>query len=173
VLFNVALIISAVSTLDSTFSSAAKLSVVDMRLAAPTPNNGRIAMALFLVGGLAFLYVGSKDLYAAVAVSGTASLFLAPVVFFSIWGGREVARWAFAVAFAAAMAGAAFYMVEESGYVSLIQPLTGIAHKYAKLLAITAAVLAIGCGAFALGLKRAPRSAAGGASKPHVSTGST
>ncbi len=160
VLFNIALIISAVSTLDSTFSSASKLSVVDMRLAAPTPNNGRIAMVLFLIGGLAFLYVGSKDLYEAVAVSGTASMFLAPVVFFSIWGGREVARWAFAVAFAAALAGAALYVVEDAGYLSLIQPLTGIEHKYTKLLLISVAVLAIGCGAFALGLKRKPDAAA-------------
>ncbi len=152
--FNIALILSAVSTLDSTFSSASKLAVVDMRLAEPTPRNGRIAMVAFLIGGLAFLFLGSKDLFAAVAVSGTASMFLAPVAFFSIWGGREVARWSFAVAFAAAMAGAALYMVESGGLVSIIEPLTGIAHKYSKLLLISAAVLAIGCGAFALGLKR-------------------
>jgi hypothetical protein len=152
--FNIALILSAVSTLDSTFSSASKLAVVDMRLADPTPRNGRIAMVAFLIGGLAFLFLGSKDLFAAVAVSGTASMFLAPVAFFSIWGGREVARWSFAVAFAAAMAGAALYMVESGGYLSIIEPLTGIAHKYTKLLVISAAVLAVGCGAFALGLKR-------------------
>ena len=84
-------------------------------------------------------------------------MFLAPVVFFSIWGGREVARWALAVAFIAALAGAALYMVEESGYVSLIEPLTGIAHKYSKLLLIAVAVLAAGCAAFALGLKRESR----------------
>lgn len=161
VLFNIALIISAVSTLDSTFASASKLSVVDMRLAEPTPRNGRIAMAAFLIGGLAFLFVGSKDLYAAVAVSGTASMFLAPVVFFSISGGREVARWALAVAFAAAMGGAALYMMEAGGHVSMIEPLTGIAHKYSKLLLITVAVLVVGCGAFALGLKREPRTATG------------
>lgn len=156
-MFNVALILSAISTLDSTFSSAAKLSVVDMGLAKPTPNNGRAAMLLFLIGGLAFLFLGSKDLFAAVAVSGTASMFLAPVAFFSIWGGREVARWSFAVAFAAAMAGAALYMVETGGYVSVVEPLTGATHKYTKLLLISASVLAIGCGAFALGLKRATK----------------
>lgn len=152
--FNIALILSAVSTLDSTFSSASKLAVVDMGIGEPTPRNGRIAMAVFLVGGLVFLFLGSKDLFAAVAVSGTASMFLAPVAFFSIWGGREVARWAFAVAFAAAIAGAVLYMVEAGGYLAVIEPLTGVAHKYAKLLVICIAVLAIGCGAFALGLKR-------------------
>lgn len=153
-MFNVALVLSAVSTLDSTFSSAAKLSVVDMGLAAPTARNGRIAMLLFLIGGLGFLFLGSKDLFSAVAVSGTASLFLAPVVFFCIWGGRSVARWAFAAAFAAAMAGAALYFLESGGYVALIEPLAGVAHKYTKLLLISAAVLAVGCGAFLLGLRR-------------------
>jgi len=72
---------------------------------------------LFLIGGLAFVYTGGKDLYAAVAV-----------------------------AFAAAL-----YMVEASVYLSLIQPLTGIEQQYTKLLLISVAVLAIGCGAFALG----------------------
>ncbi len=79
-LFNGALVLSALSTLDSTFSSASKLTIVDMRLAEQRPNNGRIAMALFLIGGLVFLFLGNKDLFAAVAVSGTASMFLAPVV---------------------------------------------------------------------------------------------
>lgn len=153
-LFNVALVLSAVSTLDSTFSSAAKLSIVDMRLADPTPRNGRIAMALFFVGGLAFLFFGGRDLFAAVAVSGTASMFLAPVIFFCIWGGRQVAPWAFAVAFVAAIGGAGLYMVESSGYISVIEPLVGVSHKYAKLLVISASVLVIGCGAFALGLRQ-------------------
>ena len=71
-----------------------------------------------------------------------------------------MARWSYGVAFAAALSGAALYMVEESGYLSLIQPLTGIEHKYTKLLVICVAVLAIGCGAFALGLKRKPATAA-------------
>ncbi len=153
VLFNIVLVISAVSTLDSTFSSAAKLSVVDMRLVEPTPNNGRIAMALFLVGGLVFLFFGTKDLFEAVAVSGTASMFLAPVVIFSILLGRSVAAWALLVAFLAAMAGAGLYFLETAGYIDIIQPLTGITHKYSKLLLISIAVLVIGCGAFLLGMR--------------------
>ena len=153
VLFNLALVISAISTLDSTFSSAAKLAVVDMGLAARNLRNGRIAMAVFLIGGLAFLFLGSKDLFAAVAVSGTASMFLAPVVIFSIWLDRDVEPWAFALAFAAAMAGAALYFLESNGYVSLLTQITGLEHKYSKLLVICIGVLAIGMGAFALALK--------------------
>jgi len=153
VLFNMALIISAISTLDSTFSSASKLTVIDMKMASPTARNGRISMALFLLGGLAFLFIGNKDLFSAVAVSGTASMFLAPVVFFSIWLNRDVASWAFSVAFVAAMTGATLYFLEAGGHVALIEPLFGIAHKYSKLLLISATVMGVGCGAFALGLR--------------------
>jgi hypothetical protein len=154
VLFNIALVISAVSTLDSTFSSAAKLSVVDMGLGRPTAASGRVAMALFLLGGLVFLLTGSEDLFGAVAVSGTASLFLAPVVLFSVWLNRDVSPWAFAVAFAAAMAGAALYFLETGGHLDLIGPLTGIEHKYTKLLVISLTVLGIGCAAFLAGLRQ-------------------
>ncbi|HZD26760.1 MAG TPA: sodium:proline symporter, partial [Alphaproteobacteria bacterium] len=83
-LFNMALVISAVSTLDSTLSSAAKLCAVDLRLCAANVRNGRIAMALFMLGGLAFLFGASNDLFNAVAVSGTAALFLGPVILFSV-----------------------------------------------------------------------------------------
>ncbi|MCB1830678.1 MAG: sodium:proline symporter [Gammaproteobacteria bacterium] len=152
-LFNAALVISALSTLDSTLSSAAKLSIVDMRLAAPHPNNGRLAMALFLVGGLFFLFLGSKDLFAAVAVSGTASMFLAPVLFFCILGRRRVARWSYALAFFCAMTAGAVYMLEAGGQLTLLEPLFGVSHKYAKLLILCVGVLAAGCTAFALGMR--------------------
>ena len=151
-MFNFAIIVSAVSTLDSALAAAAKLSVVDMRLGAETVRNGRIAMFLFTVGGIVFVFVGNKDLFSAVAVSGTASMFLAPVVFFSIWGGARVPVWSFAVAFAAAMAGAVLYFLEASGHASLIGAMTGFEHKYSKLLAICIAVLAIGCAAFWAGI---------------------
>ena len=157
IVFNLALVVSAVSTLDSTFASASKLVVADMRVMAPSVRNGRLAMAGFLLGGLGFLFLGNKDLFAAVAVSGTASMFLAPVVFFNILGGVRVQGWAFAFAFALAMAGGALYMLEAGGHVAVIEPLLGLSHKYAKLLAICGVVLAGGCGAFALSLAVAGR----------------
>lgn len=156
VLFNIALIVSAISTLDSTFSSASKLTIIDMNIASPTAKNGRISMVLFLLGGLVFLFLGSKDLFSAVAVSGTASMFLAPVVIFSIWLNRDIAPWAFRVAFVAAMSGASLYFLEAGGHIHLIEPAFGIAHKYDKLLLISATVMSVGCGAFALALQ--PRS---------------
>ncbi|HSH43956.1 MAG TPA: hypothetical protein VK973_17670 [Arenicellales bacterium] len=148
-----ALVISAASTLDSTFSSAAKLAVRDMRLAAASAANGRIAMALFCIAGVALVFFGTEDLFAAVAVSGTASLFLGPIIVFSIWGDREVARWPLGVTVAAAFAGAGLYFFENAGYYALIEPLTGLEHKYSRLLLISAVVLGIGFATFVAGLR--------------------
>ena len=152
-LFNIALIVSCMSTLDSTFSSAAKLTVMDMKAVNPTVRNGRFAMALFLAGGLVLVFTGSKDLFSAVAVSGTASMFLAPVIFFSMWLGREdIPVWSYVVAFAAAMTAATLYFTEAAGYSDLIGPLFGVEHKYSKLLILCIGTLGIGVGAFVVGI---------------------
>ncbi|MGH1439340.1 MAG: hypothetical protein ACRBBR_04435 [Cellvibrionaceae bacterium] len=152
-IFNMALIISAISTLDSTFSSASKLVAVDMGIIKPTPANGRWVMLAFLLGGGIFLLFDSKDLYAAVAVSGTVSMFLAPVIFFSIWGKRNIATWSLIVSFSVAMFGGVLYLLESSAYVNWMEPLFGYSHKYSKLLIICIGILLIGCTAFLLGQK--------------------
>lgn len=151
-----ALVISAASTLDSTLSSAAKLAVVDMGLGTASTRNGRIAMAVFAALGLLLVFLGTDDLFAAVAVSGTAALGLAPVILFSILGGRAVAPWALLASFAAAFAGAALYFLESSGYTGVIGGLTGLEHDYAKLLVISVAILVVGLSSFALASRPAP-----------------
>lgn len=162
-LFNVALVVSCMSTLDSTFSSTAKLAIVDMRLARPTLWNGRIAMGLFLIAGLGMVFFGSKDLFSAVAVSGTASMFLAPVVFFSLWMGRtDVPVWSYLVSFVSATAAAAIYFTDTAGHTSIMLDLTGLQHKYSHLLVLCIATLIIGCGAFVLGMATRTRRAAAG-----------
>jgi SSS family solute:Na+ symporter len=123
-----------------------------MKAGRETVANGRIAMVLFMLGGLIFVFTGSQDLFSAVAVSGTASMFLAPVIFFSIWGSARPPLWSFLTAFAAAMIGAALYFFEAGGTLSLIEPVTGVAHKYSKLLIICLGVLAAGCAAFWVGI---------------------
>lgn len=152
---NLALIVSAVSTLDSTLSSSAKLVVVDMQALPRSLLSGRIVMVLFMLAGLGFCFLGSKDLFAAVAVSGTASMFLAPVILFSILGGaRHIPIWSYLVAFAAAMAGAVLYFLISGKKALGLQALAviGVEHKYSALLVICVAVLVIGCSAFALGV---------------------
>jgi Na+/proline symporter len=154
IIFNVALVISAVSTLDSTFSSASKLVAVDMNIIKPTPSNGRWVMLAFLLGGGLFLFFGGKDLFAAVAVSGTVSMFLAPVIFFNIWGKQRTQLWPLVLSFITALAGGLLYMLESSGYTNLLQPLFGYSHKYSKLLIICISILVVGCVSFHLGQKK-------------------
>ncbi len=148
-LFNAALIISAMSTLDSTLSSAAKLIVMDMRTLAPTLLNGRLTMVVFMLLGLLLVFVGSKDLFSAVAVSGTASMCLVPVVLFSItWGRTDIPSASYIASFVLALAGALLYFTESSGHSALL----GDAHKYTKLLYICLFLL-VSCNlAFLLGM---------------------
>ena len=150
-LFNAALVISAMSTLDSTLSSSAKLVVVDMKIISPTVSHGRMAMALFMLLGLLMVFVGNKDLFSAVAVSGTASLYLAPVIFFSLWRNWErIPVWSYLASFMLSIAGATLYFMESTGYTMWL----GDSHKYTKLLYISLSVLVLGCLMFWLGRRQ-------------------
>jgi Na+/proline symporter len=122
--------------------------------------NGRIAMAACMAGGLLFLFLGSKELYTAVAVSGTASMFLAPVIAFSIFADKRIPGVSYVAAFVAAMAGAVLYFQESSAGTNLVGPFAGVEHKYSKLLVICVAVLATGFAAFGLGAITQGRAAA-------------
>ncbi|MBX9758566.1 MAG: hypothetical protein K2Y29_07280 [Beijerinckiaceae bacterium] len=155
-LVNLALVVSAVSTLDSALASASKLAVVDMRLAPATVRNGRIAMCAFLVAGIGLLFVGSKDLFSAVAVSGTASMFLAPVIVFCIWGGARVKPWAYIATFALSMMAAIAYFLDNAGHFKLLTMTFGDIHDYTKLLIVSAGVLVAGFALFAIALERKP-----------------
>lgn len=147
-LFNAALVISAMSTLDSTLSSSAKLLAADMGIMRMTLRNGRMVMVAFMLVGLLLVFWGNKDLFSAVAVSGTASMYLAPVIFFSLWGKKEdVPTWSYLFSFVLALAGAVLYFTESSQYSFLL----GDIHKYTKLLWISIAVLGLGCFSFWIG----------------------
>lgn len=154
VVFSVALIISALSTLDSTFSSASKLVVKDMKLMPETVASGRIVMIAFLIVGGLFLLWDSKDLYAAVAVSGTLSMFLLPVIVFSIWGNRDVALWPLVITFIVTVFGGITYVTESSGYTSWMTEYFGYSHKYSKLLIICLVIAVVGFVSFYLGQKK-------------------
>ncbi|GGK77643.1 sodium:proline symporter [Amphritea balenae] len=156
-LFNITLVISAMSTLDSTLSSSSKLVAVDMKWVEPSLKNGRITMLVFVLLGLLLVFIGNKDLFSAVAVSGTASMYLAPVIFFSLWGKRtDIPLWSYLSCFVLAVGGAALYFVESAGHTQLL----GDSHKYTKLLYISLTVLIGGCLLFwagALNTKQQPQ----------------
>ncbi|WP_170787050.1 sodium:proline symporter [Ruegeria lacuscaerulensis] len=147
----VSLLVSALSTLDSALSSAARLVVEELRLAPRTLTGGRIAMALFAVAGAALTLWGNQTLFDAVAVSGTASMFLTPILLAGLIGGRQVALWAYLVSFTAAMLGAMAYLFRGKAFVAEVL-IDG--HKYEQLLQICICVLVVGCIAVWIGSQR-------------------
>ncbi|MCT8161144.1 sodium:proline symporter [Pseudoruegeria sp. SHC-113] len=148
------LLVSALSTLDSALASAARLCVEELRWLPRTLSGGRIAMVAFMGIGALLTLSGNQTLFDAVAVSGTASMFLTPVLIIGLVQGRAIPRWAFGVAFAAAMLGAAAYFLRAEPFVAALLP---EGHKYEQLLAICVVVLVVGFAAVLTGARAAAR----------------
>src|SRR6056297_1145 len=144
------LLVSALSTLDSALASAARLVVVELRLAPRSLMGGRVAMLVFMGLGAALTLWGNQTLFDAVAVSGTASMFLAPVFVVGLIMGRDVALWGYLVAFLAAMLGALAYFARDGLFAALLPA----GHKYEQLLAICIVVLVVGFTAVFAGARR-------------------
>ncbi len=144
----VSLLISALSTLDSALASAARLSVEELRLVPRSLTGGRVAMVVFMAAGALLTLWGNKTLFDAVAVSGTASMFLTPVLVCGLIMNHQVPLWSYMVSFAAAILGAAAYFLRTNDLVAAILPDD---HKYVQLLAISATVLVVGFAAALIG----------------------
>jgi Na+/proline symporter len=147
----VSLLVSALSTLDSALASAARLVVEELHIGARNLASGRIAMAAFMVLGAALTLWGNQTLFDAVAVSGTASMFLTPILIVGLVMNRRIALWSYVAAFAAAMMGAALYFARGADWAAAILP---DAHKYEQLLLICIAVLIAGFAATLAGARR-------------------
>ncbi len=145
------LLISALSTLDSALASSARLMVVELKLAPRSLSGGRIAMAVFMVLGAALTLWGNKSLFDAVAVSGTASMFLTPILLVGLVGGRQIPVWSYLVAFFAAILGALAYFGRSWDVFAAVLP---EGHKYEQLLAICIFVLVTGFAAVLAGARK-------------------
>ncbi|MFW2544007.1 sodium:proline symporter [Primorskyibacter sp. 2E107] len=145
------LLVSALSTLDSALASAARLVVEELRLAPRSLMGGRLVMVVFALAGTALTLWGNQSLFDAVAVSGTASLFLTPVLIVGLVLRRRVARWSYMLAWGAAMLGAAAYFARSAPVVAALLP---EGHKYEQLLVICVAVLLVGFAAVLAGARR-------------------
>ena len=148
------LLISALSTLDSAMASAARLTVEELKLAPRTLAGGRAAMVVFMGLGTALTLWGNATLFDAVAVSGTASMFLTPVLVATLILRAEIPVWSYLVAFGAAMLGAYAYFARTTPLFEAILP---EAHKYTQLLVISVAVLVVGFAAVLAGLRQSGR----------------
>lgn len=148
----VSLLISALSTLDSALASAARLVVDELKIGTRSLMAGRGAMVAFMGFGTLLTLWGNQTLFDAVAVSGTASMFLTPVLVVGLVMGRQIALWSYLVAFGAAMAGAVTYFARGADWAVALLP---EGHKYEQLLVICVAVLAVGFAAVLSGARRA------------------
>ncbi len=175
------LLVSALSTLDSALASSARLVIDEVSLMARTVWNGRLAMLGFAVtGGALTLAIqwaqeaskaanaageavgaGAKALtvlFDAVAVSGTASMFLTPILVLA-FAGWIVPRWAYFATWIVALTGAAAYMFRGADWVTgSVDPWVSLfsaaekIHKYDQLLVICVMVLGAGFAICILGL---------------------
>ena len=151
VLLMVSLLVSALSTLDSALASAARLVVDELRLAPRSLNGGRAVMVVFMLAGGALTLWGNKTLFDAVAVSGTASMFLSPVLIVGLVMGRQIALWSYLVAFTSAILGAFSYFGRAWPSIASILP---EGHKYEQLLVICIVVLVVGFTAVLAGARK-------------------
>ena len=151
VLLMVSLLVSALSTLDSALASAARLVVDELRLAPRSLNGGRAVMVVFMLAGVALTLCGNKTLFDAVAVSGTASMFLSPVLIVGLVMGRQIALWSYLVAFTSAILGAFAYFGRTWPSIASILP---EGHKYEQLLVICIVVLIVGFTAVLAGARK-------------------
>lgn len=146
------LLISALSTLDSALASAARLAVDELQLVPRSLRGGRMVMVVFMAAGAGLTLWGNQTLFDAVAVSGTASMFLTPVLMAGLVLNRTVSLWAYMAAFGAAILGALAYFARDWPTIAAILPQ---AHKYEQLLVICLCVLTVGTVAVLLGNRRA------------------
>lgn len=151
VLLMLSLLVSALSTLDSALASSARLAVEELGLMARSLEGGRIAMVVVMVLGTLLTLWGNATLFDAVAVSGTASMFLASVLVVGLVMQRQVALWAYLVAYAAALLGAFAYFARNWPGIADLLP---EGHQYEQLLVICIVVLATGFAAVLAGARK-------------------
>ena len=138
------LIVSAISTIDSTLSSAAKLVVVfDLALIPKTILNGRIVMLVFTLLGLLFIFFDTKDLFTAVAVSGTAATFLTTSFLLKVVFNISISKSSFVISFICSISGSIVYFLESQKINNSFSLIFGLDHKYKTLLLINIIILTV------------------------------
>ncbi|MGC3936640.1 sodium:proline symporter [Roseobacter sp. EG26] len=147
----ISLLVSAMSTLDSALASSARLAVEELGLATRSLMGGRIVMVVVMALGAALTLWGNATLFDAVAVSGTASMFLTPVLLIGLVGARRIPLWSYLTAFGAAVTGAFVYFARGWDGVAAFLP---EGHKYEQLLVICCVVLCIGFVAVLAGARK-------------------
>jgi Na+/proline symporter len=150
-LLMLSLLVSALSTLDSALASSARLAVEELGITTRSLAGGRSVMVVVMAAGAGLTLWGNATLFDAVAVSGTASMFLTPVLLGGLILGFKLPLWAFLVSYGASIVGAFAYFARDWPVLAAILP---DAHKYEQLLVISALVLITGFAAVLAGKRK-------------------
>lgn len=160
--FNAVMLTSAGSTLDSTFSSSAKLAARDWRVRQDEPNErqrrlGRIAMVVLAVLGnlpLLSIYLGDRvgpAIIAATTISGTMVMGLAPIFLLAFLG--RAGRWSFHLAFWPGILLGVLRVIESGAEVTIFGEWIDLGEgKYAKDLGVNVYGLLLCSGGYLLGM---------------------
>lgn len=135
------LIVSAISTLDSTLSSSAKLIVNDLALFKKSILNGRLVMLIFCFLGLIFILFNTKDIFTAVAVSGTAATFITPIFILGVIFNINLSKKSLVLSFIASVSGSILYYLESQQIYNDFSIYFDLDHKYKTLLLINIIVI--------------------------------
>ena len=135
------LIVSAISTLDSTLSSSAKLIVNDLGLFKKNILNGRLVMLAFSFLGLLFILFNTKDIFTAVAVSGTAATFITPIFVLGVIFDLNLSKYSLVLSFIASLSGSILYYLESQQIYNGFSLYFNLDHKYKTLLLINIIII--------------------------------
>ena len=108
-------------------------------------------MFLFSISGLVFIILNTKDLFTAVAVSGTAATFLTTTFIFKIILDVTVSKASLLFSFFLSVSGSVLYYLESQGLNNFFSNYFLLSHKYYTLLFINTAILFLSsCSVFIL-----------------------
>jgi H+/Cl- antiporter ClcA len=137
------LIISAISTIDSTLSSCSKLVISDLKLLETNIFNGRLVMIIFSFFGLFFIMLNTKDLFTAVAVSGTAATFITPIFILNVIMNIRLSTSNLILSFITSIVGAIIYYIESQNLNNNFSLFFGLDHKYKTLLLLNLLIISL------------------------------
>ena len=121
-------------------ASSARLVIDEFHIFERNIFNDRVVMSFFMLFGILFTLFPNQSLFDSVAVTGTASTFLTPVMLITFLGGK-IPIWAYAISWMCSMIGAFSYIFRDNEIVTYLLP--GL-HKYDQLLSICLYIILFG-----------------------------
>ena len=128
-------------SVNSLLNLISKLIVNDLGLVKKSILNGRLVMLIFCFLGLIFILFNTKDIFTAVAVSGTAATFITPIFILGVIFGLNLSNQSLVLSFIVSVSGAILYYLESQNIYNIFSLYFGLDHKYKTLLLINIIII--------------------------------